>query len=186
MEERPETNEQKVIEISGLLWSLALASAIGVGLVMLATRLTPAHGATPGSDKRPIFVALQTPSGESTIYRLAEGATLSHLFALAKVKPPRFVDLPCRSGDLVRLRDDNTIEMTKMEGRHLIIFGVKIALNEASVADLNAIPGIGEALATKIVEARLSRGRFTDWREVLDIPGIGSQTLEVLRTYTTL
>lgn len=57
----------------------------------------------------------------------------------------------------------------------------RIDLNRAHPKELEQITGIGPALARRIVEARGRRGRFSSIDELLDIPGIGPKTLDILR-----
>jgi competence protein ComEA len=46
-------------------------------------------------------------------------------------------------------------------------------VNAATVADLDALPGIGPVLAQRIVDHRASNGRFTSVEQLDDVPGIG-------------
>ncbi|MGY1782668.1 ComEA family DNA-binding protein [Geodermatophilus sp. SYSU D01036] len=46
-------------------------------------------------------------------------------------------------------------------------------LNAATVADLDALPGIGPVLAQRIVDHRGQHGRFTSVEQLDDVPGIG-------------
>ncbi|MGY1734216.1 ComEA family DNA-binding protein [Geodermatophilus sp. SYSU D01045] len=46
-------------------------------------------------------------------------------------------------------------------------------LNAATVADLDALPGIGPVLAQRIVDHREQHGRFTSVEQLDDVPGIG-------------
>ncbi len=46
-------------------------------------------------------------------------------------------------------------------------------LNTATVADLDALPGIGPVLAQRIVDHRTAAGRFTSVQELDDVEGIG-------------
>lgn len=55
-----------------------------------------------------------------------------------------------------------------------------VDLNTASVEDLERLPRIGPALARRIVDARAQRGGFADAQELLEVPGIGPDTLETL------
>lgn len=54
-------------------------------------------------------------------------------------------------------------------------------INRASVAELMELPGIGPALAERIVGYRLLHGPFRSVEELLEIPGIGPQVLASLR-----
>ena len=46
-------------------------------------------------------------------------------------------------------------------------------LNAATVADLDALPGIGPVLAQRIVDHRSQHGRFASVEQLDDVPGIG-------------
>lgn len=54
-------------------------------------------------------------------------------------------------------------------------------LNRAGAEELERLPGVGPALARRILEARAARGRFRSPDELLEIRGIGPTTLERLR-----
>lgn len=57
-----------------------------------------------------------------------------------------------------------------------------VRINSASVSELQQLPGIGPALAQRIVETRNS-GRFTSADDLLRVPGIGKAKLAKLRAY---
>ncbi|HEV2150099.1 MAG TPA: helix-hairpin-helix domain-containing protein, partial [Longimicrobiaceae bacterium] len=50
-------------------------------------------------------------------------------------------------------------------------------LNAASAAELEALPGIGPALAGRIVAWRAEHGRFRAPEELERVPGIGKKSL---------
>ena len=51
--------------------------------------------------------------------------------------------------------------------------GGPLALNSATVADLDALPGIGPVLAQRIVDHRSAHGPFTSVEQLDDVSGIG-------------
>lgn len=57
-----------------------------------------------------------------------------------------------------------------------------VHINSASAGELQQLPGIGPALAQRIVETRNS-GRFTSAEDLLRVPGIGKAKLAKLRDY---
>ena len=57
-----------------------------------------------------------------------------------------------------------------------------VRINSASAGELQQLPGIGPALAQRIVETR-SSGRFTSVEDLLRVPGIGKAKLAKLRAY---
>ena len=59
-------------------------------------------------------------------------------------------------------------------------------LNTADVDDLDELPGIGEALASRILEYRKEHGRFQSVEELLEISGIGEKTLAEIQERVTV
>ena len=57
----------------------------------------------------------------------------------------------------------------------------RVDLNRALPKELEQITGIGPELARRIVDARARRGRFDSIDDLLDVPGIGPRTLEIVR-----
>ena len=61
-----------------------------------------------------------------------------------------------------------------------------VNINTASASDLEKLPGIGPALAQRIVEYRDSHGPFASVDALTDVPGIGKAKLEALREQATV
>lgn len=59
-------------------------------------------------------------------------------------------------------------------------------LNRATAAELEELPGIGPALAARIVAHRSRRGPFRSVEDLLEVRGVGPRTLEALRPYVTV
>lgn len=60
-----------------------------------------------------------------------------------------------------------------------------VRINSASASELQQLPGIGPALAQRIVETR-NNGRFTSADDLLRVPGIGKAKLAKLRAYVEI
>lgn len=58
----------------------------------------------------------------------------------------------------------------------------RVRINSASAGELQQLPGIGPALAQRIIETR-SGGLFTSADDLLRVPGIGKAKLAKLRNY---
>lgn len=62
----------------------------------------------------------------------------------------------------------------------------KVAINTATAEQLESLPGIGPALAQRIIEHRRQHGPFKSVDELLNVKGIGQKKLEALRPYVKL
>jgi competence protein ComEA len=63
--------------------------------------------------------------------------------------------------------------------------GRRININTASVAELEVLPGIGPALARRIVDDRTASGPFASLDHLDRVKGIGPRTIEKLRPLAT-
>ncbi|MGC8843698.1 MAG: helix-hairpin-helix domain-containing protein, partial [bacterium] len=59
----------------------------------------------------------------------------------------------------------------------------KLDINSATKEELITLPGIGPALAERIIQYRLSVGRFNSVEELLYVPGVGEKKLEKIKPY---
>ncbi|HEX4823229.1 MAG TPA: helix-hairpin-helix domain-containing protein [Candidatus Polarisedimenticolaceae bacterium] len=58
-----------------------------------------------------------------------------------------------------------------------------VDINTATSADLEAVPGIGKSLASRILAFREKNGAYGSVDDLLKIQGIGEKSLEKLRPY---
>ena len=61
-----------------------------------------------------------------------------------------------------------------------------VNINTASKKELDALPGIGEVLAQRIIDYRSANGTFSTVDELTKVKGIGAKTLEKLKPYATV
>lgn len=61
-----------------------------------------------------------------------------------------------------------------------------VDVNQASEADLLAVPGIGKSIAHRIVEFRDKNGPFERVDDLLKVQGIGEKSLQKLRPHVTV
>ena len=62
----------------------------------------------------------------------------------------------------------------------------KVNLNTASIEQLETLPGVGPALAKRIVEHRTKVGKFTKIEELLNVKGIGEKSFQKMKDRLTV
>ncbi len=62
----------------------------------------------------------------------------------------------------------------------------RVRLNHAGLDDLQEIPGVGPALARRIIYYRAMHGPFRSFQELDQVEGIGPSTIAEIRLYATL
>lgn len=66
------------------------------------------------------------------------------------------------------------------------VIGSVINLNSADLAALESLPGVGPALAQRILDWRSTNGQFGTVEQLLEVSGIGAKTLEGFRDRVTV
>ena len=64
--------------------------------------------------------------------------------------------------------------------------GGKVNINTASVGELDALPGVGPAIAQRIVDYRIANGPFHSTEDLMQVKGIGSVTFAELKDRVTV
>ncbi|UFS72762.1 helix-hairpin-helix domain-containing protein [Geomonas sp. RF6] len=70
-----------------------------------------------------------------------------------------------------------------MAAAERILFGIPLDPDDMAASDWEALPGIGPALAHRIVQDRHKNGAFRSLEGVSRVPGIGEGTLSKIRRY---
>jgi competence protein ComEA len=64
--------------------------------------------------------------------------------------------------------------------------GQKININTATQEELESLPMIGPVLAKQIIDYRTANGPFKEIEDIVDVPGIGPKTFEVIQDLITV
>jgi competence protein ComEA len=111
------------------------------------------------------------------------------LGAVARLQWPDSAPALDCAPEAVRLRADGVAtcgDGLAPSGAQALALGRRLDLNSATVEELALLPGVGPALARRIVEARESTGRFATWDAVDAVPGVGAAKLQTLQAATWL
>ena len=158
-------------------WTLAiilLVVIIIIGGIVAWSRYSPSQ---------PLEISL--PQGQELEGRIYIGGT---------VTTPGFY--PFTTGDSIEAliqAAGGITDSANLSGLKLYIPGMgegqepqKVDINRAEVWLLEAIPGIGETLAQRIVDYRQQNGLFHNTNELLKVAGIGATTYERIKDLITV
>jgi competence protein ComEA len=91
------------------------------------------------------------------------------------------------SGTLLSLSvpSENTVEVTQtvMTAGKRVFLGIPLDLNSATARNLESVPGIGQRQAEGIVRLRERKGPLSSVDDVLQVRGIGPDTLNKLKPF---
>lgn len=63
---------------------------------------------------------------------------------------------------------------------------IVVNINKATAVELEKIPGVGPSMAKKIIEHRVSNGKFHSVEDLKNVSGIGDKTFDKMRPYVTI
>jgi competence protein ComEA len=164
---------------------VALTLAAAAGLTWRAVHDPPLPATAPPPCARPVAVAGAArapgvvclgPDGTAAAALRAAGARCPASRETARV--------PVAAGDLLTVAPGPAacrVEQGRLPALALRTLRVPIDPNNASEAELRALPGVGPALARRIVESRRDHGPFGAVEELRRVRGVGPQTLARLR-----
>lgn len=112
-----------------------------------------------------------------------ENADLNKVNLAVKLKDESHYIIP-KIGDNLESHNketfENNIENDLNDKNNLI------NINAASIQELDALPGVGEATANKIVNYREEKGKFNSIEEIKNVNGIGDKKYEELKTLISI
>ena len=91
-------------------------------------------------------------------------------------------DKTIASGSRVERTPEGGYRVAAMSGAQLVTLGLPVDLNRATAQDLDALPGLGPALAQRIVDYRKAHGPFKQIEDLREVSGIGPHNLQRLDT----
>lgn len=142
-----------------------------------------------------IMIQVSGDVGHPGMYRTTDKKmTIDAIFMAKPLCPSLLIPLqaqllmPMQAGDAVHLickSPDNKalVSKTSMKASQLLTIGLPLDLNTMSQEDFELLPGVGPALARRIVELRHKNGGLMMVDDLLQVNGIGEKKLEHLSHY---
>ncbi|MFM1983870.1 MAG: hypothetical protein RL723_305 [Actinomycetota bacterium] len=179
---------------------LLLVGAVVAAVVFLINGLTT-------NQQKPI----QISATESTDLVSIQEATL-FVHIVGEVREPgiyqlevgsRLMDAVFAAGGLTKVADEASVNLARelTDGEQVIIFKIgeaqsaqsasqkgmtQISLNRATQSELEELPGVGPALAQRIIDWRSANGGFKKKEDLLNISGIGDKLFAGLKDSVSL
>ena len=164
-------------------WLKILGIAAAVGVLGLLFLLVPGRGAVPSetvseSRDEPLLLAVHVSGAVAepdVLYYLPEGSRVADALETAGGALPE-ADLS-RLNLAALLRDGQKIQVPLREEAGE---SGPLNLNLATAEELERLPGIGAALAGRIVSYREKYGPFAEVEDLLNVSGIGEKLLAAI------
>ena len=99
----------------------------------------------------------------------------------AGADPGGVPDATLDEGTRLTLDAGGALQLGRMD--ELVVFGLPVDVNSASVEALAAVPGLRREVAEAVVQHRTEQGPFVDLDALDDVKGIGPATLEAIRPF---
>jgi competence protein ComEA len=159
---------------------LLLLIIVGGGVLLYRWYSVPSSTEVVISPPSPeITVYVEGEVAHPGVYTLAEGGVIGDAIEAA--------------GGFSHDADEGSVNLaaTLRDGAQIHVYGVgdapqRVDVNTADAWLLEALPGIGEVLAQRIVDYRNENGPFLRIEDLANVEGIGPATIEKLRDKATV
>ena len=180
---------------------LALIAAVVAAYALfqaLDNRAAPPIVIEDGTANQPIVVDVRGAVNRSGVYTLPPGARVNDAITVAGGVS---AEADLASLNLARrLRDGEVVSVAQIPvlgsspvppassaaGDNADSPTLRVNLNTASAAELDALPGIGSVIAQRIVEFREETGPFRDVDDLILVEGISDRTVDGFRDLVTV
>lgn len=186
---------RRLVLIAGPI-TLALAVALGA-LIYRAAAAPPANAVpAPGTAAAVADPVLAVPSDSGLLihvigavdspglYRLPRGDRVFDAIAAAGGLSPD-ADLSRLPDLAARLKDGEQVKVAFAKTSSGTVV-VRVNLNQATLEELETIPGFTPAFAAEVIDYRTNFGGFQNTRELVDVLGMSEADYVIARRYVTL
>ncbi len=135
----------------------------------------------------PVFVEVSGEVARPGVHAFASSPTLPEVWRQAGgPQTAEKSDDALVPGSRLEITAEGEVSLERMPAERLLTLGLALDLNTATAEDLEALPGIGPALAQRIIQHRQSRGSYKKVEDLLAVYGIGQKKLVQLKPLVTV
>lgn len=198
----PELTKEQLYIILGIIAVVLLGCAVGVYNQNLASKRSSPESSPQAvllenkGKTEPIsyYVHISGAVIREGVYKLKKGDRLIDLIRLSGAAPDADLDsvnlaevltdgqkvfIPQKTS---KIAADNTISTAKGSNKASKI----VNINTADEKAIDSLPGIGPVMAKRIVDYRSENGRFSNIKELKEVPGISEKKFGNLKKYISV
>lgn len=113
---------------------------------------------------------------------LLETANRKKINLAKKIVDEEYIYIPNESDENIEIQNTPNPLITTNINQN----GSLVNINNASMTELNSLPGIGEVLANRIIEYRSEKGDFKSVEELKNVSGIGDKKFSEIKDKITV
>ncbi len=153
-------------------------------LVTMLQKLNQTLGFTPTEGRVVVFLVLSFAVGFGI--KLVKDTTTSQPVFDYAAADSEFVARLAAVDTSMGNEDETADEQTKPPSSGKQRLSGRIDINTATKQELISLPGIGEAMAERIIHYREDNGKFTSLNDLVKVKGIGKKKLEQITPFCTV
>jgi competence protein ComEA len=180
---KPKTEKRKLPHFSrAQLGVILLLGAVLLFLWGWRGNFGRPHSPPPAGMPDPVFVEVAGAVNNPGVFKFTSPPSLLQVWGRAGGPGPAPAkDEKLTSGSRVVITPDGAYTVARMAGAQLMTLGLALDINNATLKDLEALPGIGPVLARRILDFRQQHGPFRKVEDLEQVSGIGPKKLAQIK-----